>query len=224
MRLLVIEDDEVIAEGLRQALTKDGYSVDVAHDGEQGLAHASVHQYGLILLDLMLPRRDGLSVCEALRMKKSNVPILMLTARDQLEDKVRGLDAGADDYLPKPFAYPELAARIRALLRRDSAQRTNLLHIADLDIDVVHKTVTRQGENIHLTPREYTLLEALGRNRGRTLTREMIVETIWADDESLSNTVNFHVTSLRKKIDVGRAESLIETVHGFGYRLREGAE
>lgn len=221
MRLLVIEDDEVIADSLGQALTKDGYSVDVARDGETGLKYANAHQYGLILLDLMLPGRDGFSVCEALRMKKNRVPILMLTARDQLDDKVRGLDSGADDYLPKPFAYPELAARIRALLRRESSQRTSHLHVADLEIDVAHKSVTRNGEHIHLTPREYTLLEALARNRGRTLTREMIVDSIWADDESLSNTVNFHVTSLRKKIDVGREKSLIETMHGFGYRIPE---
>lgn len=220
MRILVIEDDEVIAERLHHALTKEGYAVDTVPDGERGLALAQLRPYSLILLDLMLPGRDGVSVCEALRRGRHNVPILMLTARGQVEDKVRGLDAGADDYLPKPFEFKELLARIRALLRRDKARKGALLVVDDLEIDPTAKVVRRAGHDLHLTPREFSLLEALARNQGRVLTRDVIIEQIWADDRSLSNTVNFHVTSLRKKIDEGREKSLIETVHGFGYRLR----
>ena len=220
VRILVIEDDEVIAERLQHALTKEGYAVDTVPDGERGLALAQIRPYSLILLDLMLPGRDGVSVCEALRRGRHNVPILMLTARGQVEDKVKGLDAGADDYLPKPFEFKELLARIRALLRRDKTQKGATIVVDDLEIDPTAKIVRRAGKDLHLTPREFTLLEALARNQGRVLTRDVIIEEIWADDRSLSNTVNFHVTSLRKKIDEGREQSLIETVHGFGYRLR----
>jgi len=220
VRILVIEDDEVIAERLHHALTKEGYAVDTVPDGERGLALAQIRPYSLILLDVMLPGRDGVSVCEALRRGRHNVPILMLTARGQVEDKVRGLDAGADDYLPKPFEFKELLARIRALLRRDKTQKSAVLVVDDLEIDAAAKVVRRAGRDLHLTPREFSLLEALARNQGRVLTRDVIIEQVWADDRSLSNTVNFHVTSLRKKIDEGREKSLIETVHGFGYRLR----
>lgn len=220
MRILVIEDDEVIAERLQHALGKEGYAVDTVGDGERGLALAQVRPYSLVVLDLMLPGKDGIAVCEALRRSRNNVPILMLTARGLTDEKVRGLDAGADDYLPKPFEFKELLARIRALLRRDKAQKGAILVIDDLEIDPGAKVVRRSGEELHLTPREFALLEALARNQGRVLTREVIIEQVWADDRSLSNTVNFHVTSLRKKIDEGRDRSLIETVHGFGYRLR----
>lgn len=220
MRILVVEDDDVIGEQLAKALTKEGYQVELAYDGEEGLRMAIEREPAVIVLDLMLPKMDGFGVCEALRKRRNKVPILMLTARDQIQDKVRGLDYGADDYLAKPFDFSELAARIRALLRRDKSIRSGLLEIADLSINPSAKTVTRGGEFLHLTPREYSLLEALAQNEGRVLTREVIVDRIWGDEESLSNTVNFHVTSLRKKIDSGREGSLIETVHGFGYRLR----
>ena len=210
----------MIADRLAKALTKEGYQVDVAYDGEEGIALAQEREFSAVVLDLMLPKKDGFEVCEALRKRRNQVPILMLTARDQIEDKVRGLDHGADDYLAKPFDFTELAARLRALLRRDKAVRSSLIEISDLVIDPSAKTVTRSGEYLHLTPREYSLLEALAQNKGRVLTREVIVDRIWGDEESLSNTVNFHVTSLRKKIDPGRNGSLIETVHGFGYRLR----
>lgn len=220
MRILVVEDDDVIGEQLAKSLTKEGYQVELAYDGEEGLRMAIEREPAVIVLDLMLPKMDGFGVCEALRKRRNKVPILMLTARDQIEDKVRGLDYGADDYLAKPFDFSELAARIRALLRRDKSIRSGLIEIADLSINPSAKTVTRGGEFLHLTPREYSLLEALAQNEGRVLTREVIVDRIWGDEESLSNTVNFHVTSLRKKIDSGREGSLIETVHGFGYRLR----
>ncbi len=224
MRLLVVEDDAVISEGLRRTLTKAGYQVDVALDGEDGLDQALSVTYGAIILDVMLPKRDGWSVCEALRRSKIASPILMLTARDQVGDRVKGLDLGADDYLPKPFDFSELLARLRALVRRDKANRAGILHVADIEIDAASKTATQNGQPLHLTPREYSLLEALARNQGRTLTRDLIIDEIWADDQSMSNTVNFHVTSLRKKIDTGREQSLIETVHGFGYRLRSSGD
>jgi two-component system copper resistance phosphate regulon response regulator CusR len=148
----------------------------------------------------------------------------MLTAKDAIEDRVKGLDLGADDYLVKPFSIKELLARVRALTRRGKLEKSSIIYLADLEIETRSKIVKRQGEILHLTPREYSLLESLARNRGRTLSREYIIEQVWNDDQSLSNTVNFHVTALRKKIDVGRERSLIETIHGFGYRIQEGAE
>lgn len=215
----MIEDDEVIGERLRKTLAKEGYVVDLAADGELGLAQAQKESYSLIICDVMMPRRDGWSVVKELRSHRSRTPILMLTARDAIEDRVKGLDIGADDYLVKPFDFNELLARVRALLRRDKPVKSSRLTYDDLEIDVAGKTVRRNGEMLKLTPREYSLLEALVRNRGRVLSREVIIDRIWNDDESMSNTVNFHVTALRKKIDSGREKSLIETVHGFGYRI-----
>lgn len=220
----MIEDDEVIAERLRHALEKEGFSVDLAFDGAEGLRMARSRTYNLIVLDVMMPKMDGIAVCGELRNERATVPILMLTARDQVGDKVKGLDAGADDYLPKPFDFAELMARVRALLRRDKVHKTKVIHVADLEIDPVSYAVTRGGEELHLTKREFSLLEALARNQGRVLSRDLIIEEVWNDIESLSNTVNFHVTSLRKKIDAGREQSLIETVHGVGYRLRLSGE
>lgn len=215
----MIEDDEVIGERLKKTLVKEGYVVDLAADGEEGLRQAQRESYGLIICDVMMPRRDGWSVVQELRRDRARVPVLMLTARDAVEDRVKGLDLGADDYLVKPFDFQELLARVRALLRRDKPVKTSRMTFEDLEIDVAGKTVRRGEEILKLTPREYSLLEALVRNRGRVLSREVIIDRIWNDDESMSNTVNFHVTSLRKKIDVGREKSLIETVHGFGYRI-----
>ncbi len=223
MRILVVEDDDVIAERLRVSLGKEGYHVDVAMDGEEGLFQAEMSSYGVVILDIMMPKKNGIEVCQTLRRRGVTTPILMLTARDTTLDKITGLDAGADDYLPKPFDFNELKARVRALLRREKSQKSGVIEVADLQIDTVGKTVRRAGELVHLTPREYSLLEALARNEGRTLTRDIIIDHIWADDDSLSNTVNFHVTSLRKKIDAGRERPLIHTVHGFGYSLRSAS-
>ncbi len=227
MRLLIVEDDEVIGDRTRLALVRDGYHVDWALDGEEGLRMARAHPYHLIILDVMMPKMDGFQVVQELRNERDRVPILMLTARDATTDRVKGLDTGADDYLIKPFDFSELTARIRALLRRDKPIKSSVIHVADLAIDTLAKTVERDGEPIHLTKREYTLLEALAQNQGRVLSRDTIIERVWDDDQSLSNTVNFHVTSLRKKIDADRDGSLIETVHGLGYRLvspaRDGA-
>jgi DNA-binding response OmpR family regulator len=222
MRVLVVEDDEVIGEALQRSLQKEGYTVDLSRDGEDGLWQAKSGVHSVIVLDVMMPKRDGWSVCKAIRDAKVKAPILMLTARDSIEDRVKGLDLGADDYLVKPFDVSEFLARVRALLRRDKTSKSATILVNDLEIDSVAKTVSRGGQLLHLTPREYSLLEALARNLGRTLSRETIIDRVWDDDESLSNTVNFHVTSLRKKIDANREKSLIETVHGFGYRISPG--
>lgn len=224
MRILVVEDDDVIAAQLRRTLGKEGYEVDVAHDGDRGFAMASSGAYSVILLDWMLPGRSGIDVCKSLREYGMTRPILMLTAKREVDDRVEGLDAGADDYLPKPFEFQELLARIRALVRRTKSNKVTQFKVEDLEIDTRSRMVRRGGEELKLTPREYDLLEALARNRGRTLTREVIINQIWGDDSSVSNTVNFHVNSLRKKVDGGREPGLIETVHGFGYRLRAEAD
>jgi two-component system copper resistance phosphate regulon response regulator CusR len=220
MRILLIEDDEVIAERVKVGLERANFEVDSADDGETGLQMAREGDYALLILDLMLPGRDGWSVCEALRRRRSAVPILMLTARDEVADRVRGLELGADDYLTKPFAFDELLARVRALLRRERVHRSRVIRIGDLEIDTTARRVERGGREVSLTPHEYALLEALAANEGRTLSREVILERVWRDDESISNTVSFHVASLRKKIDADFPVKLIHTVHGVGYVLR----
>lgn len=222
MRILVVEDDTVIASQLSLALEREGFKPDVARDGEQGLQMAREGSYALMILDVMLPYRDGWSVCEELRKGRSTLPILMLTARDAVEDRIKGLSGGADDYLPKPFDIRELLARIQALLRRDKVHRTGVIRVGDLELDSNAHKVTRAGVEIDLTPREFSLLEALARNEGRTLTRQAILERVWDNEDSLENTVNFHVASLRKKVDASHETKLIHTVHGIGYVLRAG--
>ncbi len=220
MKILLVEDEPGIARLICRGLEGAGYTVETATDGARGLALARENVYGLLILDLMLPRVDGLRVCEELREDASRVPILMLTARDATEDRVRGLDAGADDYLPKPFAFPELLARVRALLRRDKVHRTRVLRVADLVIDTAQRRVTRAGREIGLSHREYELLEALAGHEGQVLTREAIQERVWMDDDSYSNTVDVYIGLLRKKIDADGAPKLIQTVRGQGYTLR----
>jgi two-component system copper resistance phosphate regulon response regulator CusR len=216
----VVEDDVVIANLIRKGLEQARFEVDVAPDGPTGLKLAQGEPYGAIILDVMLPGKDGWAVCAALRERRNTTPILMLTARDSVEDRVRGLETGADDYLPKPFDFKELLARVRALLRRDKLHKARVFRVADLEVDTSAGRVTRSGQEISLTPREYALLEALAANEGRVLTREMIQDRVWMDDEGFSNTVNVHVANLRKKIDAGHDVKLIHTVHGFGYSLR----
>jgi DNA-binding response OmpR family regulator len=220
MKILLIEDDEVIADLIRTGLEEARFTIDVAHDGASGLERALSEDYALIILDLMLPGQDGWSICESLRSHRRSVPILMLTARDAVEDRVRGLETGADDYLPKPYDFVELLARVRALLRRDKLNRASVIRIADLEIDTAGSRVRRAGQEIDLTPREFTLLAGLAASAGQVLTREMIQQRLWRDDESFPNTVNVHITSLRRKIDAPYETRLIHTVHGVGYTLR----
>lgn len=220
MKILLIEDDSVIGEQLRRALENERYRVEWAQDGAEGFAQAVSCEPDAILLDVMLPKMDGWTVLAELRRRKVAAPVLMLTARDAVEDRVKGLENGADDYLAKPFDIRELLARVKALLRRDKLNKTGLISIADLEIDTEGRRVTRGGASIDLTPREFDLLEALARNEGRTLTRAVILERVWGAEESLENTVNFHVASLRKKVDEGFEPKLIQTVHGIGYSLR----
>jgi two-component system copper resistance phosphate regulon response regulator CusR len=220
MKVLLIEDETGIANMIRRGLEGAGYTVDTAADGVTGLELAQENLYGVIILDLMLPRMDGWSVCRELRDQRSRVPILMLTARDTVEDRVRGLDMGADDYLPKPFDFKELSARIRALLRRDKVHRARIIHIADLEIDTAQHRVSRAGVQIGLSHREYELLEALAAHESQVLTRETIQERIWMDEEAYSNTVDVYIGMLRKKIDAGHVVKLIHTVRGVGYTLR----
>lgn len=219
MRILIIEDDEDIAALLQQGLERAGYQVVAAPDAATGWRHASEETFSLILLDWMLPDRDGTALCQELRARRITVPVLMLTARDALRDRVDGLDAGADDYLTKPFEFDELLARIRALLRRQRIHKARRIAIADLEIDTGLRRVVRGGSEVRLTPREYALLESLAAHQGQTLTREVILELVWFDSDSLSNTVDVHIASLRKKIDAAHDVKLIETIPRIGYRL-----
>ncbi len=205
----------MICEGLEDA----GYSVDTEEDGEKGLQTAIDGNYQLIILDVMLPSRDGWSICETLRLQRNRVPILMLTARDTVQDRVHGLDTGADDYMPKPFDFRELMARVRALIRRDKIHKSRTLRVADLEIDTLERKVRRAGEAIHLSHREYDLLYALAARPGAILTREMIQEGVWMNEDAFSNTVNVYVGMLRKKVDAGHDVKLIQTVRGIGYSI-----
>ncbi len=220
MRILLIEDEVPIAEVIKLGLEQAGYTVALAHDGISGLERAREGRWALLVLDVMLPGMDGWEICRTLRDERDPTPILMLTARDAVQDRVQGLDLGADDYLPKPFDFSELVARVQALLRREHIHKTRTLTVGDLVIDTRLRRVTRAGTEITLTPREYTLLEALAGREGQVLTREVILERVWLDEESLSNTVDVYVGLLRRKIDAGHDAKLIQTVHGVGYVLR----
>src|SRR5947209_18342959 len=202
MRILLIEDEPEIAAVIRRGLEEARYTVDVAEDGATGLDLALRGSYSLIILDLMLPGIDGWQICQRLRARKNPVPILMLTARDAVDDRVRGLEVGADDYLPKPFAFKELRARVHALLRRDKIHKGKTVRIADLEIDTALQRVTRAGKEIPLTQREYLLAEALASREGQVLTRDMIQQRVWWDDDSWSTPVDVDSWSLRKTVNV----------------------
>jgi len=221
MRILLVEDDRKVASFIRKGLAEEGYAVDVAQDGETGLAMGLDRLHDVIVLDVMLPGKPGFQVVRELRQAKVTTPVLLLTARETVEDKVQGLDAGADDYLTKPFAFAELLARVRALLRRGRGAQAPLLQVADLVLDPATRTVRRGGEPIWLTNREFALLEYLLRNPGRVLTRTMIAEHVW--DYSFdpgTNVIDVYVNYLRKKIDAGREPKLLHTVRGVGYVLK----
>ena len=221
MRILVVEDERRITAFIKRGLEEERYAVDVAYDGEEALDWAAVVDYDLIVLDVLLPKKDGIEVCRELRAQGNKVPILMLTARDAIEDRVQGLDSGADDYLVKPFAFQELLARIRALLRRSGEIKTTRLQVGDLLLDTLTHRATRGGQVIELTAREYALLELLMRHPGQVLSRTQIAEHVWNYDFfTTSNVVDVYIGYLRRKLDKPDRESLIETLRGHGYRLR----
>jgi heavy metal response regulator len=221
MRILVIEDQPKIASFVKRGLKEEGYSIDIAGDGEEGLFLAKTQDYDLIILDLMIPKIDGLTVCHQLRQNQITSPILILTVKDQVQDKVAGLDAGADDYLTKPFAFEELLARCRALLRRQKPSVSTKLQVEDLILDPVQHKVIRGGQEINLTPKEFALLEYLMRNEGTVVTRTMIAEHVWdMNFDSFTNVIDVYINYLRNKIDRGREKSLIQTVRGRGYILK----
>jgi heavy metal response regulator len=225
MRILLVEDDKKVASFIRKGLEEEGYAVDVAAEGEAGLFMGLDRLHDLIILDVMLPKKPGFQVLRELRQAKVATPVLMLTARDTVEDKVQGLDAGADDYLTKPFVFAELLARVRALLRRRAETRSPRLQVADLVLDPATRSVTREGQPITLTNREFALLEYLMRNAGRVLTRTAITEHVWDYDfDSGTNVIDVYVNYLRKKIDAGHEPKLLHTVRGAGYVLRESHE
>lgn len=221
MRILVIEDERKIASFIKRGLREEGYIVDIALDGDEGYRLTAENDYALIILDIMLPRRDGISLCRQLRQDGIESPVLMLTAKDSVQDKVRGLDSGADDYLTKPFAFEELLARIRALLRK-GVKRSARLQVGDLVLDTAAHTATRGGRGIVLTMKEYALLAYLMRNAGTVVTRTMIAENIWEIEfDTGTNIIDVYINYLRNKIDSGNEKKLIQTVRGRGYMLKD---
>ena len=222
MRILLVEDDRDLAQFIRKGLKEEQYVVDFAADGEEGLQLALVNPYDLLILDIMLPKLDGLSLCRRIRAKGNATPVLLLTARNTVEDKVSGFDTGADQFLTKPFAFAELLARVRALLRRGVPQQLAQLKAADLELDPVSHRVRRAGKDIALTNKEYALLEFLLRNKNRVLTRTAIIEHVWdISYDPMTNIVDAHIRALRAKIDRHFSSPLITTVRGAGYVLEE---
>jgi DNA-binding response OmpR family regulator len=223
MRILVVEDDKKVASFLQKGLREEGYSVDVAHDGDDGLLKALVNEYDLLLLDVMLPGRSGVEIVRGLRAKERATPVLMLTARDAEEDVVLGLNAGADDYLTKPFGFDELLARVRALLRRGGAARPDRLTYEDVELDRVKHAALRRGERLGLTPKEFQLLEFLMVNAERVVRRTELLEKVWdLTFDPMSNVVDVHVGHLRRKLARFGEDPLLHTVRGVGYVLRKG--
>ncbi|HVP11264.1 MAG TPA: heavy metal response regulator transcription factor [Phycisphaerae bacterium] len=222
MRVLVIEDEPGVAAFVRRGLREAGFAVDLADNGDDGSHMACAESYDLIILDLMLPRRDGFSILGELRGRGITTPVICLTARDAVDDRVKGLDLGADDYLAKPFSFAELLARIRAILRRGSALASNPITVGDLTLDVVARQVHRAGRRIDLSAREFSLLEFLARHAGQVLSRTMILEKVWdMNQDPLTNVVDVHINRLRKKVDHGFAKPLVHTIRGVGYVLSD---
>jgi two-component system copper resistance phosphate regulon response regulator CusR len=221
VRVLVVEDDSKVARFIQSGLEQEGYGVDVLHEGTAAGAQALAIDYDAVVLDLMLPGRSGLQVIRDIRARKPELPVLVLTAKSAVDDRVTGLDSGADDYMAKPFAMAELSARLRALLRRGTPRETRL-KLADLEIDTIRRVVTRAGQPIDLKPKEYALLEFLMRHSDRPVTRSLIIEHVWdIHFDSISNVVDVHINALRNKIDRGQAVSLIQTIRGVGYMLTD---
>ena len=225
MRMLLVEDEKKVSELVARALRAERYAVDVAADGPSGWEFVEAYDYDLIILDVMLPALSGTDLLKRIRRKNQHVPILVLTARDATEEKVRHFEAGADDYLTKPFAFAELIMRVKALLRRGPVARSSVLRVADLEIDRLTQQVRRGGRRIELTAKEYALLEYLAANPGRVFSRTMIIEHVWDQSfEGLTNIVDVYVRHLRSKVDEPFAVKLIRTVRGVGYGLSDGAE
>ena len=222
MRILVIEDEEKIAKFVKRGLKEEGYAVDIALNGEEGHFFVTTNEYDLIILDLMLPKLDGLSLCRKLRSENIRIPILVLSAKDSVKDKVTGLDAGADDYLAKPFAFEELLARVRVLLRKKDSNVPTQLQVGELKIDLLNHKVTRGEKEIVLTVKEYSLLEYLMRNADAIVTRTMISEHVWdIHFDTLTNVIDVYINYLRNKIDSGFKNKMILTIRGKGYMLKK---
>jgi len=224
MRILVVEDERKVAEALRQGLEAEHYGVTVAHTGEEGFYVLNSQSFDLVILDLMLPGRDGLEILKTLRERGVQTPVLVLTARDTVEDRVHGLDGGADDYLVKPFAFPELLARIRALMRRGRIDQVLRLKLGDLEMDLITRKVSRGGGSVELTAREFELLEYLLRHQGHVVSRGMLCRDVWHEEERaepLDNVIDVHIARLRRKIDDPFETKLLKTVRGVGFVLGE---
>ena len=222
MRILVVEDEKKVASFLKKGLEEERYAVDCAFDGEEALFMADANEYDLVILDIMLPKVDGLEVLKQVRDKGATLPVLMLTAKDSIEDVVKGLDRGCDDYLTKPFAFAELLARVRALLRRKGREPAGELRVADLVLDPVTHAVSRGGKKLDLTAKEYALLEYLMRHADRVVTRTMISEHVWDYHfDPMTNVIDVYVNHLRRKIDLDASQQLIHTVRGVGYMLQD---
>lgn len=225
MRVLVAEDDTPVANFLRKGLEAENYAVDIAADGAEAQFMVAEYDYDLVILDLNLPRADGLEVLKVVRAKRAGTPVILLTARRSVEDRVTGLDLGADDYLTKPFSFCELSARVRALLRRNTRPAGIVIRVGDLEIDRVEHIVRRAGQRIELTPKEFGLLDYLMRNAGRRVTRAMIIEHVWnLSFDTMTNVVDVYINYVRRKIDGGFDRKLIHTVRGVGYQLGEDKE
>lgn len=222
MRILLVEDEKRLSEVIKKGLTEQGFAVDQAFEGEEGLHLATTEPYDIIILDVMLPKIDGITICKELRKNKVQTAILMLTAKSQLDDKVVGLDAGADDYLTKPFEFAELHSRLHALLRRTYRQPESIIIVDTLEVDPLKHIAKRDGKVINLTPKEFSIIEILARNKDQVVTRTQITEHTWDYNfDSMSNVVDVFMATLRKKVDGGQKKKVIHTVHGVGYKLSD---
>jgi len=224
MRILIVEDEKRIADFIARGLKEEHYAVDIAYDGEQGQFLAEINPYDLMIFDIMLPKQNGVDICRQLRLKKINTPILMLTAMNAVKDKVTGLNAGADDYLTKPFSFEELLARVKVLLRRLTPNKTPVLIVEDLELNQLNHEVKRTGKGIVLTAKEFALLEYFMLHAGQVISRSMISEHVWNEQfDSMSNVIDVHVRNLRNKVDEGHKKKLIHTLRGSGYVLKKPA-
>ena len=220
MRVLLVEDDRKVASLVRKGLEAEDYAVDVAQDGEEGQFMAAEYDYDIVILDVNLPRVSGLAVLKEIRSRRPHLPILLLTSHNRVEDRVRGLDLGSDDYLTKPFSFSELSARVRAILRRRARPADLVLRVADLELNRTSRIVSRAGRRIELTSKEFALLEHLMQNAGRRVTRAMIVEKVWnLSFDTMTNVVDVYINYLRKKVDEGFDRKLIRTIRGVGYEM-----